>query len=109
MKTFRTTTVPLEAQYLYQRGREMMERQMDEAALACFRQAVFIAPGFSKACRELGTCLARMGRTDEAAVYFLKASHSDATGNRTPIEDIVLQDRKGNNPAPGACLTFLIW
>ncbi len=71
---YHNNTIPLEAQYLYQRGKEMVSLKRTDAALICFRQAVFIAPGFSRAYRELGDCLARLGRPEEASVYHRKAS-----------------------------------
>ena len=57
LKPYHNNTIPLEAQYLYQRGMEMVSLKRTDAALIYFRQAVFIAPGFSRAYRELGDCL----------------------------------------------------
>jgi tetratricopeptide (TPR) repeat protein len=70
-------TIPLEAQYLYRRGLELIGQQRADVALVYLRQAVFIAPGFSKAYKELGNCLARLGRTEEAAIYYGKAARID--------------------------------
>ncbi|HSA37727.1 MAG TPA: hypothetical protein P5013_02405 [Methanoregula sp.] len=78
MKTYLNKIIPLEAQYLYRRGLEMINQQNEYKALVYLRQAVFIAPGFSKAYRELGTCLARLGRQEEASVFYLKASWIDS-------------------------------
>jgi tetratricopeptide (TPR) repeat protein len=77
MKPYHSITIPLEAQYLYRRGREMIGQQKDDRALVYLRQAVFIAPGFLQAYRELGNCLARLGRLEEASVYRMKASSID--------------------------------
>jgi tetratricopeptide (TPR) repeat protein len=77
MKSYNYTTTPLEAQYLYRRGLEMIDQQKEDIALVYLKQAVFIAPGFSKAYRELGNCLARLGRLEEASKYCLKASRID--------------------------------
>jgi tetratricopeptide (TPR) repeat protein len=74
-------TIPLEAQYLYRRGIEMMGQQRADLALVYFRQAVFIAPGFSKAYVELGNCHARLGRQEEAAAYYGKAAQIDSRSN----------------------------
>ncbi len=74
LKPYHNNTIPLEAQYLYQRGMEMVSLKRTDAAVICFRQAVFISPGFSRAYRELGDCLAQAGRSEEASVYYMKAS-----------------------------------
>ena len=73
MKPYHNPAIPLEAQYLYRRGLEMIGQQKDDRALVYLRQAVIIAPGFSKACQELGNCLARLGRLKEASAYRMKA------------------------------------
>jgi tetratricopeptide (TPR) repeat protein len=78
MKNSTRKTIPLEAQYLYQRGKEMVTQQRTETAVIYFRMSVFIAPGFSKAYRELGNCLALLGRPEEASVYRMKASRIDS-------------------------------
>lgn len=80
MKPCITMTIPLEAQYLYRRGLTLMEQRNEEAALACFRQAVFIAPGFSKAYRELGSCLDRLHRPEEASACYRKAMLVELAG-----------------------------
>ena len=59
MKLYNNTIIPLEAQYLYRRGLEMIDQQKEDVALVYLRQAVFIAPGFSKAYQELGNCLSQ--------------------------------------------------
>jgi Flp pilus assembly protein TadD len=77
MKPYHNTSIPLEAQYLYRRGQEMIDQHKDDSALIYLRQVVFIAPGFSKAYRDLGYCLARLGRLEEASAYLMKASRID--------------------------------
>ena len=79
MKPYHNPAIPLEAQYLYRRGRELIGQQKDDSALVYLRQAVIIAPGFSKAYQELGNCLARLGRMKEASVYRMKAFPVDPT------------------------------
>jgi tetratricopeptide (TPR) repeat protein len=89
MKTCKTNGIPLEAQYLYRRGMEMAEHHKDDLALNCFRQAVFIAPGFSKAYLELGKCLEKSGQNEKAAMYFLKASRIDPFITEGPLAGII--------------------
>ena len=88
MKPYHTTTIPLEAQYLYRRGREMIDQHKEDIALVYLRQAVFIAPGFSKAYQELGNCLTRLGRPEEASAYHLKAYRIDPTHCSTAGDSI---------------------
>lgn len=109
MKPYNAVSAPLEAQYLYRRGREMMDQQKEDIALIYLRQAVFIAPGFSKAYRELGNCLARLGRMDEASVYYQKGSRNDPVSDGSVTEDIPMKGEGGNRSVPGSCLTFLVW
>jgi hypothetical protein len=109
MKPYHNTSVPLEAQYLYRRGREMMDQQKENAALVYLRQAVFIAPGFSKAYRELGNCLTRLGRPEEASVYQMKACRIDSTPCVTADDGITMKRQVEDHSVPGYCLTFLIW
>ncbi|OPX64313.1 MULTISPECIES: tetratricopeptide repeat protein [unclassified Methanoregula] len=108
MKPYNTAGVPLEAQYLYRRGRDLMDQQKEDFALAYLRQAVFIAPGFSKAYLDLGNCLARLGRMDEALVYYHKASRIDPVNGGNPTAGTALNGREGSRPIPGSCLSFLV-
>ena len=109
MKTYHNTTIPLEAQYLYRRGLEMIDQQKEDVALVYLRQAVFIAPCFSKAYRELGNCLARLGRSEEATIYHLKASRIDLMHCNTAIDGISMKGQAKDQPVPGHFLTCLIW
>jgi tetratricopeptide (TPR) repeat protein len=81
MISYRNNTLPLEAQYLYRRGREMMDQKKEDIALVYLRQAVFIAPGFSKAYQELGKCLACLGRPEEAAACYGKVTRNNPHSN----------------------------
>jgi tetratricopeptide (TPR) repeat protein len=81
MISYQNNTLPLEAQYLYRRGREMIDQKKEDIALVYLRQAVFIAPGFSKAYWELGNCLARLGRVEEAAACYGKATRTNPHSN----------------------------
>ena len=109
MKPNNNDIIPLEAQYLYRRGREMIDQQKEDVALVYLRQAVFIAPGFSKAYRELGNCLARLGRSEEASAYHLKASRIDLKNCRTVIDRIPLNGQVEDQTALMPVLTCLIW
>lgn len=109
MKPYYNTTIPLEAQYLYQRGLEMKDQQKVDLALVYLRQAVFIAPGFSKAYLELGNCLARLGRPEEASVYWQKASRIDPVHCGAVADNVTMKGLDVNQTIPGQFLTCLIW
>jgi tetratricopeptide (TPR) repeat protein len=70
--------IPIEAQYLYQKALDISHKGRDEVALRYFRQAVIIAPGYATAIFEMGNCLARLGRYDEAREKYERAAHIDA-------------------------------
>jgi tetratricopeptide (TPR) repeat protein len=109
MKPYHNTTIPLEAQYLYRQGREMIDQQKEDIALVYLRQAVFIAPGFSKAYRELGNCLARLGRLEEASAYRMKASRIDSIHRGAAFDGVTLKGQDENQTVPGHFLTCLTW
>jgi tetratricopeptide (TPR) repeat protein len=69
--------IPIEAQYLYRKARDLSVRGNDEGALRYFRQAVIIAPRYAEAFFEMGNCLARLGRYAEARERYEQASHID--------------------------------
>lgn len=108
MKPNHTTAIPLEAQYLYRRGREMIDQHKEDIALVYLRQAVFIAPGFSKAYQELGNCLTRLGRPEEASAYHLKAYRIDPT-HYSITDDETIKKGRVEDSVPGYCLTCLVW
>jgi len=72
MSMYGMNGIPLEAQYLYRRGVELSGRKKDEAAAKYLRQAIIIAPRFTGAYRELGGCLDRLGRREDAAECYGK-------------------------------------
>lgn len=109
MKPYHNTTIPLEAQYLYQRGLEMKDQQKMDLALVYLRQAVFIAPSFTKAYLELGNCFARLGRPEEASKYWLIAYRIDPTHGGTTVDGTTIKGQEMNQTVPGQFLTFLIW
>jgi len=78
--------IPLEAQYLFRRGVELSGGDNPEPAMKCLRQAIIIAPGFSRAYRELGACLSRLGRQEDAAYYYQKLSRIESYRNRYPSQ-----------------------
>jgi|GEM_PF-2613706 tetratricopeptide (TPR) repeat protein len=98
MKLCQNNIIPLEAQYLYRRGREMMDLQHLDIALVYLRRAVFIAPGFSNAYRELCSCLDLLGRPEEASVYRMKASRSDPMHSGATIDGIAMKRQSGDQP-----------
>lgn len=108
MKPYQNNSIPLEAQYLYRRGREMLEQRKEDIALVFLKQSVFIAPCFSKAYRELGNCLDRLGRPEEASACRMKASRINLihTGGD---EGITNKSRDESQPVPGYVLTCLVW
>ncbi len=105
VKSYNNNTIPLEAQYLYRRGLEMIDQEKEDIALVYLRQAVFIAPGFSKAYRELGNCLVRLGRSDEASAYHLKACRIDQTHCSTVGNGITMKGQVKDQTVSGYCMT----
>jgi len=82
--------ISVEAQYIYRKAVELAQRGKYETALNYLRQAVTIAPRFSKAFNELGNCLCAMGRDREALAKYEKAIAIDpgfleARNNRDSI------------------------
>jgi len=109
MKPNSNPAIPLEAQYLYRRGREMMDQQKEDVALVYLRQAVFVAPAFSKAYRELGNCLTRLGRAEEAVACHLKAARIDPEQAAEAPGEPSAAAQGSDTPVPGYCLTCLLW
>jgi tetratricopeptide (TPR) repeat protein len=109
MKPYTNTTIPLEAQYLYRRGREMIDQQKEDIALVYLKQAVFIAPGFSKAYRELGECLLRLGRSEEASAYCMKASRINPMNCGAAVDGATLKRQKEDQIVPGHFPACLVW
>lgn len=80
MSMYGMYAIPLEAQYLYRRGVDLLEQKKDEAAVKYLRQAIIIAPRFTGAYRELATCLSRTGRMEEAAACSMKLGQITSSG-----------------------------
>jgi Flp pilus assembly protein TadD len=70
MIRYRFNGMPLESAFWLGRGRNLAGKGNDSAALKYFRQAAFIAPASSNAFRETAECLKRLGRYEEAHVYY---------------------------------------
>lgn len=69
--------IPIEAQYLYRKARELSQQGQTRTALNYYRQAVVIAPHYSQAYYEMGNCLARLGQYPEAVEKYQRAIHID--------------------------------
>jgi tetratricopeptide (TPR) repeat protein len=67
----------LEAQALFRRALEMAGLGRYEEAVDGLRQAVMIAPRFTRAYEELGNCLERLGRYPEALNAYTKVLEID--------------------------------
>jgi len=92
-----TKGIPIEAQYLYRKGLEMSRQGKTEMAMKYLRQAVIIAPGYSKAIYEMGNCFAQLGRFTEAIERYDRSIQIDpfAPDPRVKKEEII--SRKGND------------
>jgi tetratricopeptide (TPR) repeat protein len=97
MSMYGINAIPLEARYLYRRGMELSGQKNHEEAMKYLRQAIIIAPRFSRAYRELGTCLMCLGREEDAVYWSQKLSRIESNGTGTA------GDFSGNlrNPCPG--------
>jgi len=85
-----TNQISIEAQYIYRKAVEYAQQGNHVTALNYLRQAVTIAPRFSKAFNELGNCLCAMGREREAVGKYEKAieidpGFSEARNNRDSL------------------------
>ena len=90
--------VPIEAQYLYRKALEYSNFERYETALKYFKQAVVIAPRYSKAFYEMGNCLANLGQYDEAIALYNRAIDIDPRIADAQIKrDRILSNRKLNN------------
>jgi len=69
--------IPIEAQYLYRKAFEMAGQGKDESALRYYRQALIIAPKYSKALFEMGNSYAHLGRYTEALAMYDRAISID--------------------------------
>jgi tetratricopeptide (TPR) repeat protein len=65
--------IPIEAQYLYRKALEMSGLGRNDVALNYLRQAVLIAPRYSRAMYEMANCLVQLNRYDEAREKYERA------------------------------------
>jgi tetratricopeptide (TPR) repeat protein len=68
-----TKGIPIEAQYLYRKARELSQQGQTGMALNYYKQAVVIAPRYSQAYYEMGDCLAKLGLYTEAIEKYRRA------------------------------------
>jgi len=91
--------IPIEAQYLYRKAMEMSLQGQTGMALNYFKQAVVIAPRYSKAYYEMGNCLARLGLYAEAYEKYQRAIHIDPASPepREKMEELKSTEDSGKN------------
>jgi tetratricopeptide (TPR) repeat protein len=91
--------IPIEAQYLYRKAMEMSLQGQTGMALNYFKQAVVIAPRYSKAYYEMGNCLARLGLYAEAMEKYQRAIHIDPASPepREKMEELKSTEDSGKN------------
>jgi tetratricopeptide (TPR) repeat protein len=65
--------IPAEARNQYRQAYELLHQGKTEDALHCFKHAVEIAPNYTEALHETGSCLQHLGRHKEASVYYSRA------------------------------------
>jgi len=74
--------IPIEAQYLYRKARELAEQGQTALALSYFSQAAIIAPRYSQAYYQMGNCLARLGNFPEAIEKYRRAIQTDPSAQK---------------------------
>ena len=72
--------------------------QKEDIALVCLQQAFFHYTVFSKAYRELGNCLDRLGCLEKASVYRLIAPRSDPMHSGATVDGIAMKRQVGDQP-----------
>jgi tetratricopeptide (TPR) repeat protein len=79
-------TIPIEAQYLYRKAMEFSARGQTRAALNYLKQAIVIAPRYSKAYFEMGNCFARLGRYADALEKYQRAIYINPADSEPQIK-----------------------
>jgi tetratricopeptide (TPR) repeat protein len=69
--------VPIEAQFLYRKAMDMYSNGKTDSALKYLKQTLVIAPGYAKALFEMGNCLTRLDKHEEARVRYEQAVRID--------------------------------
>ena len=77
MEWLYSNAIPIEAQYLYRKARELAKQGKTGMALNYFRQAIVIAPRYSQAYYQMGNCLALLGKYPEAIEKYQRAIRTD--------------------------------
>ena len=91
--------IPIEAQYLYRKALELSMMERYETAIRYFKQAVVIAPRYSKAFYEMGNCMVSLGRYDEAITLYNRAIFIDPLITEAKIKrDMAINSWEQNNP-----------
>ena len=90
LKLNHSSPIPLDAIMLYRRAIEYSKRKNHELALKHLNNAVIIAPQFTTALCEMGSCYEKIGRFPEALLKFDKVlqidpSHIEAKKNKNRI------------------------
>lgn len=103
--------ISIEAQYLYRKALDLSKLERYGEALKYFRQAVVIAPGYSKAFYEMANCQAYLGKYEDAIRLYNCAIDIDPALAEAQIQrDVVIVIRERNiNPQQfmeTSCLIF---
>jgi tetratricopeptide (TPR) repeat protein len=69
----KTDGIPAEAQNHYRQATLLLRQGKTEDALYGFKQALEIAPNYTEALHETGSCLQNLGRHNEASAYYTRA------------------------------------
>ena len=110
MASYRSTGIPLEAQYLYRQALQIKNNGKKEDALKYLQMAVSIAPLFCNAYNAMGNCLDEMGRYDEAMrkyekVLEINPQHTEARFKQAMIQKKI---RYGEESTPCRVLSALL-
>jgi tetratricopeptide (TPR) repeat protein len=97
MEWLYTKAIPIEAQYLYRKARELSQQGQTGMALNYYRQAVVIAPRYSQAYYQMGNCLAQLGKYTEALEKYRRAIHIDPQSPepREKMDQIISRQEPG--------------
>ena len=95
--------ISIDAQYLYRKALEYLRQERYEIAIRYFRQAVLIAPGYSRAFSAMAYCHANLGKYDDAIRLYDEAIAINPENHEARIRrDMVLNLRelRVTNPQP---------
>ena len=102
--------ISIEAQYLCRKARELSGQERYETALRYFKQAVVIAPCYSKAFCEMANCQANLGNYDDAIGLYSRAIDIDPAFEEARVQrDMLIRTRDlQKNPQQGMGTSCLI-